>query len=431
MEMLATSTSNYKINLAIAIPIVLCSLISLSGLIGIAGLIYVAITLIFILLLPFDVILCIVPINIVYFTYSYIDVSMVAGWSNVDYINVCNLLFVVRILIETFRQRRFFIKVSGNRFELYIIILLMAYFSVLQTEVSIKSFAYQVCMFVTVFYVLRLIRNDESIGYSFTVQFFIVLMSVYVYNFLQIGRYSTAHYYWVANRFVGVRDPNNFALQSNICMLFALRFLKTKLSTFKLYIILAILSFSSIITLSVSGFGTTLAILTYVLFTDKRSRILKIIFSALTIIVFVMILMGNIQINDSSIIGSIFKRINTIIRALESGDYYSATTTRTVLWEKYINGFSKYSQLKQYTGSPTEMASIGHNIGMSSHNNYIDILLNYGYFGLTIYSLAIVLHLAGNIKKKDYIFAFMNILMVVNLFFRSLSGYISWIGLFI
>ena len=130
MEMLATSTSNYKINLAIAIPIVLCSLISLSGLIGIAGLIYVAITLIFILLLPFDVILCIVPINIVYFTYSYIDVSMVAGWSNVDYINVCNLLFVVRILIETFRQRRFFIKVSGNRFELYIIILLMAYFSV-------------------------------------------------------------------------------------------------------------------------------------------------------------------------------------------------------------------------------------------------------------------------------------------------------------
>ena len=431
MEIQATSTKNYKISLVVAIPVLLCLLISLTGLIGAAGLIYVVLSFICILLFPFEVILCIVPINIVYFTYSYINISIVAGWSNVDYINICNLIIVVRIIIETFRKKRFIIKFSGIGFELYFVLIVMIYFSVLQSEISIKNFAYQVCMFFTVFYVLKLIRDDEEIGRSFTIQFFIVLVSVYIYNFLQIWRYSTAHYYWVANRFVGVRDPNNFALQSNICMLFVLRFLKTKLSTFKLYIILAILSVSSIITLSVSGFGTTLAILTYVLFTDKRSRLLKIIFSTLTIIVFVMILMGNIQINDSSVIGSIFKRINTIIRALESGDYYSATTTRTVLWEKYINGFSKYSQLKQYTGSPTEMASIGHNIGMSSHNNYIDILLNYGYFGLTIYLLAIVLHLAGNIKKKDYIFAFMNILMVVNLFFRSLSGYISWIGLFI
>ena len=416
---------------SIVILTIMCVFIGMTGLIGFTGLLYIVVSLFCVLFANMEISISILLINIVYFSYSYINVSFLTGWSNIDYINICNLFFTIRIVIESYGNNKLRIKLKKLKADEYILAILIIIYSLGYVEISIKNVAYQIFMLLSVLYVCRLIRNDEDFGNTFAVQFIVVLLSVYLYNMLQIDRYSTTHLYWVANRFVGVRDPNNFALQCNICMLFVIGYLKKNISNIKFYLIIMFLSVSSIITLSVSGFGTTVAILTYLLFTDKRSKLLKLIFVLLSTVSFGLIVLGDIRINSTAVFGSLLSRVTNIVHALESGDFYSATTTRSSLWEKYMASFNELSPIRRYIGSTEFTSNVGKLIGMSSHNNYIDILLNNGYIGLTIYITYLVFHIRNNLKNRYYTFAMINVVMVLNMFFRSMSGSIAWLGIII
>lgn len=268
-------------------------------------------------------------------------------------------------------------------------------------------------------------------GKFITVCFIAILLSVFLYNILQMKYYSNMHVNWVAGRFTGVRDPNNFALQCNICFVLVYGYLKDNINKWLYNIVVAILLIGTFSTLSVSGIGTCLFVLGIILYKQGKSKPVYYLVFLLSIILLVSVALGNIDVSGIPVLSSAVERFSGIVNSLETGNYYAATTSRSAIWDAYLNNYNSFSGAGKMLGDPSAAVAFEQQFGIASHNGYIDFLTNYGQIGLGLVVIALLTTLFNNLKNKNTVFWLLNMIMIVNLFFRTMNGVLVWFCLFI
>jgi hypothetical protein len=384
--------------------------------------IYVSLILFALLILPAKDSIKILPIIIVYFGFTYINMHIIG---NIEIANstLTKIVFlIIGLKVITLDTK---VLIKGN----YLFLSLFALFLFLQRLIygQISSAVISCLTICVVILFLEKVQSDEKEIRVFILLFVISLASVYIYNLLYI---DTVRIYsgldnWRAYQFVGVRDPNNFSLQANFCLAYVL--MKKVFKRWQTAIVV-FLVISSFITVSLSGILTTIAIFSVYYFKELKYKTIKTIISIFVVCLLLSITyacMGDYGIisgieNDT--VRAIVSRAEYVYENLEEGDLSRVTSNRSDLWVSYWNLFNRQDLVQQMFGDPSTLIHI-HYLGQaSSHNAWIDTLLNNGWIGTMLLLFCCLKRMLIRWKSGDQMFILITIIFMINIFARSISG---------
>jgi hypothetical protein len=213
-------------------------------------------------------------------------------------------------------------------------------------------------------------------------------------------------------RFSGTQEPNVMALYINISILFLL-FLNWNIKNkIPLFIFLYIGLF---LTVSMSGFMVNLIIIClFIIFNRNLNNFFISYFKYIVIFIFFIFLI--VLFKDLPIIGVPLVRLQEKLNYVLQGNFSSATTGRTDLNSIYFDAFKQLNFYQKFIGILTFnniniLTFLGLNKINVSHNTYIDMLFSFGYLGLIIFNLYIILCLY--FKKKNEYFRCLVVLKIV------------------
>ncbi len=407
---------------AIYVPLIICLYIALTNLKGFFAVPFVLFSLVYLLARPSKYGIGILVINIMYLGYSYINIYPAAGMSNYAYSHYSYLFFAITVFREhcATNGMRFRIKANWGK---TVVGIFFVYVAIRRFNVSITEFLYIVFLMLCVFAISKTLSNIDNrriLGF----QFLIIVLSVWVYFVLQRGVYLEND-----GRFPGVRDANNFALYSNLCLILVNCYCKQIKTQYRI-IINIILALGIIATISVSGFATMAVIFLFLLPKHSRKGVMW------TLAVGVLILLASIVIlvippQIFANMGGSIGRIANIIQLIQLGDMNHATTGRFDFWIYYLERFQYMDFNLRLMGDLHLTSQIQSFLGYASHNTYIDLLLTYGYIGIGLFVAGVILRLVDHVRNKDTGFMLASLVMIVNIIFRSMSGMGLYLFLFI
>lgn len=393
-------------------PLAAAMYISLTNLTGGLAPLYVMATLGYCLLMPVKYSMGILVVNAVYLGYSYIDIYPNAGVSNYGYLHLAYLVVGTRGLIDSLSSGK--LRVNPRRIPLAVItVALMAYVTLCQRRLSNTEFIYSAALMLAVWHVAKELKKP---GNARLMAWYLVMaqLCVFVYYVLQRDVYREND-----GRFPGTRDANNFALYCNLAILLFNSYCKDVPRKWKL-VINGVLGFGVLITISFSGIVSLAAII--ILLIPKRTRngfILSWCMAAGLMGVLIMCVAFPHVLES---MGSAFGRVAEKVNSIMSGDFAGATTGRAQLWEYYLDKFEGLTGSEQLFGNQKVVDDL-HAIGvLAPHNTYIDMLLDYGIVGLGLLCTAALGRALGHLRRKEYVWLMVNLLLLVNIIFRTFSG---------
>lgn len=384
-------------------------------------------------LLPIQYGLALFPLVFVYFGFSFLTAQIygLAGFNNHTFLSLFYVCLAFRIILQ-FRMRRL-----RDMPKLYLLLLLYVVFTDLYQFQPAQAAA-DFSILVVVWHLTESCKNNTDDYRIFIKAFIVVILTVFLYNRLNIDNAAIAEAsngFWVGVRFVGVRDPNNFALWCNFCLSFLLLFDIFQNSKIKTAAA-AVLVVGSFITQSMSGIVTLAAILLFFLFSRRKNRATAALILLIPLVLFLSLallgpLLTFLNSLGSQSVSDYIERIGRIMGALAAGDYNTATTTRSWLWNYYLSYWHTLPPMDKLLGNRLVMLGILETGLQATHNSFIDVLFNEGVIGLALLSLNIISVIAKNIGAKRYNGLFINFIFILNVFFRSLSGIILYFPLFL
>ena len=159
----------------------------------------------------------------------------------------------------------------------------------------------------------------------------------------------------------------------------------------------------------------------------KRNKVYSTIGVLVLVVLFLVLLLFGDGIlisfaQNEGIIGDISKRFLDITESVELGDYQSATTNRTMLWSYYLERYNSMPFINKIFGSQNYLNQLIYSY-YASHNSYIDILVGCGAFGLILFVIMFICNLIRHIRENDLRFVIFNVIFLINLLFRTFSGF--------
>ena len=357
-----------------------------------------------------------------FFGYSNIQLTLLGGivLANSTWCNIVVLLITAKFLLFYGKTQ-----ISNKKIPFYILLVYCAFISCI-TATTLVGIGLLCSMFV-VSKILSLLKqgNEEKLNrYIGFVLLCVIAEIIYgvLYNAVSDG------YAWRALQFSGVRDPNNMALSCNY--VFALLAIaNNRIKNRKILIIVKIfLAVVVVSTLSFSGICTMIAIFsTSALVGEKKSSTKKVLLG-LFICSMLVIAMHNyetliysLQNSEVSTLRGLGERLSIMLDKYESGDYDAVTSGRTGLWVEWINHIRNGAFTERLFGSTHWFDKITEAVGRTAHNAYIDILVKYGILGMILFAINVIKSFICRINSRQYTSLFMSVIMLVNMFARSMS----------
>ena len=399
---------------------------------------FVIITLFLGLYLPFEKAICLYPLLLVYFGYTFMPMNTLIPFSfdNTTFEKFYFICVGIKVILS---HPRLYISRSGKNSLAYLI------FGAYMVLSHILKF-----QLVDAFYLISVIavflelKSSKKGLFNFLTFLLFTLISVYAYNVINMAN-NIASFEgainligWRVNQFRGVRDPNNFALYCNFAIA-GLLFSGMFDNKYRKYCI-AILAIGVIITISFSGFITLAFIYLYHLFrasktiSKARSYFIKRAVALLFVIIIILSFNSILSILQNSNIGSLSataNRFSTIYSAYQSGNMDIATSYRSFYWNSYLTEFGNMNTFDKLFGDKYLLNSTIEKIGNASHNAYLDYCFNYGIIGLALYLVVAAKNLYFNYKNNESFSFLMVGIMLANFYFRSISGSLLFLPLFI
>lgn len=362
------------------------------------------------------------PMVIVYFGYTYVEMKIVGGLTvyNSVLTNLYILILAFKAIIHYPRlillKKYLFFLVFGC----YVLLQRLSYIRITNAIIGLLT------IFVVIVFLER-IREDSSEMKAFITLFVITLASSYIYNWLYIDliaihdELNMWREVWRDYQFVGMRDPNNLSLQANFCLAYIL-FTNHFQNNRNRFLLIAFLVLTSIITISLSGILTTFALLFIkYLFVDIKKHVLPcfMIFCFILISIFSWHPIYESLLNShNNTFQSLGQRMTNVVMYIQLGNYYQLTSTRTELWTAYMHNYYNRSFAEKLLGNPEiTLREI-----KASHNGWVDLLIDNGIVGVVLFVLALLGIYSGKFKKEGYISILVSLIFMANIFMRSIDG---------
>ncbi len=190
---------------------------------------------------------------------------------------------------------------------------------------------------------------------------------------------------------IGGNDPNIAAMF--LCIAFAVILSSWYLKNWMKAPLICILMATLITTVSISGLiGMVLILFAFLFFMNKDKRNITLFLAIILIALLVISLFPLLNISSESeskpteYLDYYQQKLTDKLGALQSENYTDTTSGRLYLSRINLEYFSGQSAVTQLFGG-ISVNPLGHNV---SHNSFVDILLQYGYFGLTAISLMVI-----------------------------------------
>ncbi len=190
---------------------------------------------------------------------------------------------------------------------------------------------------------------------------------------------------------IGGNDPNIAAMF--LCIAFAIVLSSKYLKIWMKVLIVCILMATLITTVSVSGLiGMLLVLFAFLFFMTKDKHNVTLLLLIILVALLVISLFPLLNISSESeskpteYLDYYQQKLTDKLGALQSENYTDTTSGRLYLSSINLEYFSGQSAVTQLFGG-TSVNPLGNNV---SHNSFVDILLQYGYFGLTAISLMVI-----------------------------------------
>ena len=151
----------------------------------------------------------------------------------------------------------------------------------------------------------------------------------------------------------------------------------------------------------------------YIMSRNSWSFILK--FGPLTIVGILLFSMSSMS-----------EKVRHTLNPNDYGDFwFRITSSRSVIWEKIINGFNNLSFFKKIFGGGFGFSNSVAN--HYAHNDFIEILATHGYIGIILYTISIILLVKVLLKNKKipiFIIYMCIFIWIFNAFFNMFYWYI-------
>ena len=225
-------------------------------------------------------------------------------------------------------------------------------------------------------------------------------------------------------------DPNHYGFFLNIAILSKILNMLYKKISIKDVVIVFILYLLIFSTVSITGLLCNfLGLLFIMIFARKTSRLKKLCFSILIIILPSFLLLFAVMLNLSNVL-DVLDRLKFIEES--AGNLSIITSNRSVIWEKHINLFLNQSNFRILFGG-NFITDYGFDNIFSgvSHQAFIDMILNFGIIGSFVFLFSFIYNLhyiffrskLENFEKYSYL-----IIKYVWIFYAFLmSMYPAWI----
>jgi len=426
-EKLENVYKNTKIDLTITLYF-LCLLQVITGFSNsYVNLVFVAVLYLALITLPFKEAFKLLPVIIVYFGYTYVNMSLPGGiiFGNRYVSNFFIAILSIKALISYSRS------ILSKR---YLVFILLMLFLICQRFYYGEYFKiiWLICSMVAGLSYIAVIKRDRKCLAAFIDVFVFILATVYIYNLLHLGKYETPSAEGFRGlQFAGMRDGNNFSLQANLCLalIFAANLHKTK----KYRWFIGFLVISSVVTISLSGIFTTLCILflAAMRYVIKDKRLLAII-----LCLFILLIMASPFVIDIlarsniKVITGIVERINLSKEYLIAGDFNKLTSYRTYLWGVYMDEYNALSPMQQLTGNAKVVQQVLDKGTLASHNAWIDFLITNGILGTSLFLIQLVINMYINWRRNEAFNNYLTAVFILNVFMRSIDGLMLYILLF-
>lgn len=363
-----------------------------------------------ILISPFEYIFLIIPILEIYFGYSFIEYKIIGfqAFGSPTFSGFIYLFLAVRSII--------FIVKHKVKFDTLVLFFLF-YISGI-TVITGRLFDAVKLFSVTLVIITMTNRNGVLRDYWFQVFLWlsiIVILSVFPYNYLHV---DLQNYGWRAYQFSGVRDPNNFALHSNIFLFYYLFSYRKINKGFLCYLVIGVLIYGVLATMSLSGL-VTLALIGLLYFSLNKKNIVKIIVIGLLIcfLIAISVIYGNIPLPR------VFTdRMPELLISIAEKDTNTITTGRFNLWIQYLGAYFREDLFTRLFGNGHAFSTVRTSLVGSSHNAYIDFLYKYGLAGTVLFLVVIIAEMTRKAKKKNVLF-WLGALVLLNMAFRTMEGF--------
>ena len=350
--------------------------------------------------------------SIVYFGYSYIEfnnyISASISCASYTYLLCGTMLLKLMLTKKKILSREMSI---GFAFVLFCVWQMIC---IAQVSLVTGLGSFFVCVYSGK--VIAGLKNKDNDSKYFIISLILCLLSTFIYVFLWKDLLSND----LVQGFCGARDGNNFALLCNLCIVLVYYSgIRNKTP------LLVILSLCTVTTISMSGFLSLVAILAVMWVNKNRKSIsLKIVLGFVAAFLLILCLdpLLSVLSHSSGMVGSIATRVTTIINQLSIGDYQSATTNRTMLWDYYLVRFAIFSPVEKLVGSYQALRVL-QTTYYASHNSFIDLLFSSGFIGLISFATVFVVNIRSHIKKDNMERVLFLLIFASNLIFRTMSGF--------
>lgn len=427
---LYTSNNARQKKVALSCIILVCCVVFTGGMNATINTLFIVGSLIIALLAPKKYGFSLYAGTVVYFGYSYIEFEnynyISDSFGVYMYINVLCMAILLNCFIHNkYSGKKICLKRSSVVITFFVF---LAYYTITNLSISFLS-ALGVCVQISMAWLLiDEFKNQSNASLVFTYALLFSLASTLIYVFLWRDFFAVD----LLSGFPGARDSNNFAYLCNLS--YVLVGVNKKIRENEKVFIKLALSIGVLITVSMSGLFTLMMIFIGFKLSHKKNRREVISIVLLLGVTLVAILYSNTiltQLNRvDGFVGDISKRIIKISNEAKKGDFKSATTNRTMLWEYYMDSFENMPIQEKIFGSQTKFRLIQREY-YASHNTYIDFLMGSGALGLGLFIIAFMTNIYSNFKKKNVMCIYISLIFAVNIFFRTLSGFSLIFPLFI
>lgn len=271
--------------------------------------------------------------------------------------------------------------------------------------------------------------KDNNVRKLFSIILLMSLIGEYIYGTITPRDIQTYNEFdWRASQFPGIYDPNNCSIHFLIGLIFLLFYKECYNKKIRI-IILLFYSYVILLTVSFSGFVGLLVFLFLMFYEQAMSRNKKILIigfvTCAILFIFVVHFSSQSNIADSSIPGlsALKLRLDDMESALKFGDMNELTSNREYIRTLYYDRFLEEDILSKFFGDPLFFKYLFNRYHVSSHNFYLDILIQYGYLGIGLLLISIFSILIRYVRK-GLLNSFVVALWFVVLFYtRTLPEY--------
>ncbi|MGL5416434.1 MAG: hypothetical protein ACRDAU_12290 [Clostridium sp.] len=229
------------------------------------------------------------------------------------------------------------------------------------------------------------------------------------------------------NRFTGsFIDPNYLGFFTNLSIILVIILIKNK----KIKIITLLILYIGLIgTMSITGIVVNIIFINLILIYKYKMK--GIIINGIILVVIGSVYNYSLK-NDIYLISDFNHRIESKFEAISTGDKGGILSERDEIWKMNVNYFENQSDIKKLIGGNfISDYGIDNNFKRVSHQIYIDILINWGYLGLSVFSIFLILKLKSLYKKymrnkKEIYLVNILILFVWIIYGFSISMFPGW-----